>query len=222
MPLDSGARPAYVLALTLLLAATTGCRSAPTLRVDSEVLNKITIENKLLLFDAENELNIAIDARDQVVDEIAQLKDDLRRAEKKHDVAERDQEVFGDKGDQDRARLAGLRAQASAAQADFIEARLQWARQRLTKERKRLVVARSKFELAKAKLVKKNNVPGASRIDLADFERQVLEYAEDVKDADSDIQEAETEMQAMEKSWVAKNDALREASGGALGSRWLD
>ncbi len=186
------------------------------------MLDKITIENKLLLFDAENELNIAIDARDQVVDEIAQLKDDFRRAEKKHAVAERDQEVFGNKGDQDRSRLAGLRAEASAAQADFVEARLQWARQRLTKERKRLVVARSKFELAKAKLVKKNNVPGASRIDLADFERQVLEYAEDVKDADADIQEAEAEMEAMEDAWITKNDALREASGGAFGSRWLD
>ncbi len=190
--------------------------------MDPDVLDKITIENKLLLFDAENELNIAIDARDQVVDEIAQLKDDLKRTKKKRDVAERDQGVFADKGDADRSKLAGLRADAARAQVDYIDTRLDWARERLDKERKRLVVARSKFELAKAKLVKKNNVPGASRIDLDDFERQVQAYSEDVDDADEDIAQAESKMKASEEIWAAKNTALRQASGGALGSRWLD
>ena len=92
-PADDSLRPVPVeradLALTLVLLASLGaaCATPPTLRVRSDVLDKITIENKLLLFDAENELNIAIDARDQVVDEIALLKDDMRRAKKKRQVA---------------------------------------------------------------------------------------------------------------------------------------
>ncbi len=210
-----------LLTLASVLALSS-CLSAPRLRVDPDVLDKITIENKMRLFEAENELNIAIDARDQVVDEIAQLKDDLKRARKKRDVAERDEDVFEDKGDAERVRLATLRREAASAHMDYLDARLDWARERLGKERKSLIVARARFELAKAKLVKKNNVPGASRIDLEDFEAQVQDYSEDVDEADEDIQEAKAAMDGMEQAWVAKNDALRSASGGALGSRWLD
>lgn len=211
-------------ALAVLVGATFfgGCRSAPSLRVDADVLDKITIENKLLLFDAENELNIAIDSRDQVVDEIEQLKEDIRRAKKKRDVAERDADVFSSKGDGDRARIAVLRQDAEGARAEFLEATLEWARERLNKERRKLIVARAKFELAKATLVKKNNVPGASDIELADFEAQVAEYSEDVNDADEDIAEAEASMNQAEEAWVAVADQLAAQTGGALGSRWLD
>ena len=204
------------------ITAILGCRSAPTLRVDADVLDKITIENKLLLFDAENELNIAIDSRDQVVDEIAQYKDDIRRAKKKQAVAERDADVFADKGDPERARVAALRADAEGTRIDFLEATLEWARERLVKERRRLVVAKAQFELAKARLVKKNNVPGASDIVLADFEEQVADYKEDVDAADEDIAAAEAEMNSKEEAWIVVADKLAAATGGALGSRWLD
>lgn len=211
------------MALALVaLGSGSACRSAPSLRVDKDVLEKITIENKLLLFDAENELNIAIDSRDQVVDEIEQTKQDIRRSEKKRDVAERDASVFSSKGDQERAKVAAARAAESDARVDYLEARLDWVRERLVKERARLVVAKAEFELAKARLVKKNNVPGASDLELPDFEAQVKSYAVDVTDADADIQKAEAKMKAREETWAAAVKQLQTATGGALGSKWLD
>ena len=198
------------------------CGAAPGLRVSADVLDKITIENKLLLFDAENELNIAIDARDEIVDEIAQTKKDIKRTKQKRKVAARDEDVFSDKGDEERARVASLRARAASAQLEYLESRLSWTRERLRRERDRLVLARAHFELAKAKLVKKNNVPGASELDLEDFEAQVRDYAEDVHDADGNIRDAETTMRQREEAWVQVAKQLRDASGGALGSRWLE
>jgi chromosome segregation ATPase len=215
-----GIKRAWVVGVVALSFCS--CRSAPSLRVDADVLDKITIENKLLLFDAENELNIAIDSRDQVVDEIAQIKDDIRRARKKQQVAERDSEVFADKGDNERAKFAALRAVTEDSRIEYLEAYLAWSRERLVKERARLIVAKAQFELAKARLVKKNNVPGASDIELADFEAQVEEYKEDVNDTDEDIAVAEAEMATKEEAWVAKSEQLAAATGGALGSRWLD
>ncbi len=206
----------------LLVLALVACRSAPSQRVDRDVLERISIENKLLLFDAENELNIAIDARDQVVDELEQLKEDLRRVRLKQNVAERDVQVFGDKGDVERAKVAALRAEAAEAQHEFLQARLAWARERLARERQKLIVAKAKFELAKATLVKKNNVPGASEIELSDFEAQVSSYAGEVGEYDADVTEAEAEMKTREGEWVARAKALQAATGGALGSRWLD
>ncbi len=210
--------PRAPLFATLLAAS---C-AAPSLTVDKDVLDKITIENKLLLFDAENELNIAIDSRDQVVDEIEQIKEDIRRAKKKLEVAERDQEAFNDKGDQERAKVAAYKGTSEEARIDYLDARLDWARARLGRERAKLIVAKAKFELAKASLVKKNNVPGASSIDLADFEAQVKDYEEDVTDADEDIKETESEMKQKENAWLVASKALRQATGGALGSRWID
>ncbi|MEO1334815.1 MAG: hypothetical protein AAFV29_04195 [Myxococcota bacterium] len=207
-----------VLALGDIIA----CGTAPHLRVDADVLDKITIENKLRLFDAENELNIAIDARDQVIDEIAQIKDDVRRADKKREVAQRDVEVFESKGDGERVRLSELRRAAATARIEYLDARLEWARGRLDRQRRQLIVAKARFELAKARLVKKNNVPGASDIDLEDFEEQVKDYRAEVGETDEDIKEAEIEMKAREENWIAQSKTLQEATGGALGSRWLD
>ena len=210
-----------LLVIALHISAS-GCGSAPRLRVAADVLEKITIENKLRLFDAENELNIAIDARDQVVDEIAQIKDDIRRTRKKREVAIRDEEVFESKGDAQRKELSALRRAAAGAHIDYLQARLEWARGRLDRQRAELVVAKAKFELAKARLVKKNNVPGASDIDLADFEAQVEDYRADVGETNEDIADAEIEMKAREQNWIAQSKALQNATGGALGSRWLD
>lgn len=213
---------AFSLALTLAALASPGCASAPSLRVDSDVLERITIENKLLLFDAENELNIAIDSRDQVVDEIEQTKQDLARTERKRDIAERDADVFADKGDAERAKVARAKAAEADARIEYLSARLDWVRERLVKERAKLVVAKAAFELAKARLVKKNNVPGASDLDLADFEEQVKEYTAEAGDSDPDIQEAEAEMKRREQTWATAVQALQATTGGALGSRWLD
>jgi hypothetical protein len=216
-------RAQTVLAASVVVVfALIGCASAPKLRVDKNVLDKITIENKLLLFDAENELNIAIDSRDQVVDEIEQIKDDIKRMQKKKDVALRDADAFSDKGDRERASIASARATETGAHIDYLRARLQWVRERLVKERAKLVVAKAQFELAKARLVKKNNVPGASDIDLTDFEGQVAHYSKDVDDASGDIKEAEAEMKTAEQNWTTAVKQLQTATGGALGSRWLE
>jgi hypothetical protein len=216
------AQTVLAISLTLSLVDLAACRSAPKLRVDKDVLEKITIENKLLLFDAENELNIAIDSRDQVVDEIDQLKDDIKRTQKKREVALRDADLFSDKGDREKAGIAAARAQEAVAHIDYLRARLQWVRERLVRERAKLIVAKAQFELAKARLVKKNNVPGASDIDLTDFEAQVAHYSKDVDDANTDIKSAETDMKAAEQSWTVAVKQLQSATGGALGSRWLE
>jgi chromosome segregation ATPase len=200
----------------------TACASAPSKRVDGKVLEKLTIENRLLLFDAENELNIAIDARYQVVDEIDAIKEDIDRAKQKLQTARRDEKSFSGKGDGEQARIAGLRADAQKQRIRYLDARLDWARERLDVEDRRLVVAKAEFELAKARLVKKNNVPGASRIKIEDFTAQVEKYKSKVEDADEDVERALTRLSEREEAWIAASQTLQEASGGALGSRWLD
>ncbi len=208
--------------LFLLAIGLGGCGSGPRLRVAGDVLDRITIEHQLLLFDAENELNIAVDRRDQVVEEIAHLKHRRRTAQKKLSVAERDQEVFEAKNNPAKAQVAGLRAQAEGAHDRYLEQRLDWARSRLNLERKQLLVAKARFELAKAKLVKRNNVPGASEIELKDFEEQVKDYQNEVEESRPEVADAQKSMAQVENEWTKAVRKLQSATGGAIGSRWLD
>jgi len=210
------------LAAFLITTVMSACASGPRKRVDGKVLEKLTIENRLLLFEAEKELNIAVDARYQVLDEIEQIKIDIERAEEKLDVARRDEDLFADKGNREKAEIAALRAETQKTRIRYLEARLEWARKRLEVESKKLDVARAEFELAKARLVKKNNVPGASKITIEDFEDQVAKYEKRVEDADENVEEALAKLSTREEAWVQASRALQEATGGALGSRFLD
>ena len=118
--------------------------------------------------------------------------------------------------------VAALRAETQKTRIKYLEARLEWARRRLQVEDERLDVARAEFELAKARLVKKNNVPGASDIDIEDFEDQVANFEERVADADADVEEALAKLTEKEEAWVQASRALQQATGGALGSRFLE
>lgn len=205
-----------------VLASLCACASGPRKRVDGKVLEKLTIENRLLLFDAENELNIAIDARYQVLDEIEAIKNDIERAKRKLETARRDVSTFEEKKKAEQVRIAKLREQTQKTRIKYLESRLDWARERLKVEDKRLVVAQAEFELAKARLVKKNNVPGASKITLKNFEDQVAKYEAKVEDAARNVDKALAKLTEREEAWIQTSRALQEASGGALGSRWLD
>lgn len=206
----------------LFVAMIAACGSDPRLRVDDSVLERITIENKLLLFDAENELDIAIDDKDQVTDALEALAAERRRVEEERERARRDRDLFRDKGDTKRARVAELRIAAAEARIDHIEALRDAEKVRLERQERALVVARARFELAKARLVSRNNVPGAADLDLDAFERQVDDYLENVEAIEPKLIEAEDEAAEREAAWAEAAARLREASDGAFGSRWLD
>ena len=186
------------------------------------MLEKITIENKLLLFDAENELDIALDDKDQVLDELEALDRRRAKVEEERARARRDIDLFRDKGNPERAEIAALQARAAEAQLEHLEAERKAALVRLEREERALVVARARFELAKARLVKRNNVPGAADLKLEDFEEQVERYQERVLDLDDELDEAQAEVDATEEAWSMAAARLRDESKGAYGSRWLD
>lgn len=205
-----------------VVATLTACGSDPRLRVNDSVLERITIENKLLLFDAENELDIAIDDRDQVLEAQSALREERGRVVERWVLARRDVSVFQSKGDATRSQVASLRADVAQARLRHIDARLEAEQVRLERQRRALLVARARFELAKARLVKRNNVPGAASLQLEAFERQVSQYEALVGALDPKLDQADARVAEREEAWSMAAARLRDASGGAYGSRWLD
>jgi hypothetical protein len=205
----------------LAVVALSGCGGL-SYSVDRDLLRDVSVEHKLVLFDAENDVSIALDERENIRRQITELKQDIRDAESKILEADQDAERASLKSDSAAEEVARMAHEVYEYKISFLEERITFLRQRLKAQEGLIYVAWAKFELAKAKLLKKNNVRGASDIDLVDFEEQVDGYVERAKDEQVDTAEAEKSVQAAEQEWLSRREKLQSASGGGQGSPWAE
>ena len=208
-----------VVALGLTVSVACGGLSY---RVDRDQLREITIENKLLLFDAENDVSIAIDEKEALHREIQDVKGDIRDADAQVTEAEIDADRAAEKGDAEREKVFLAAIEVFRLKIQYLELALELLREKLKAQDQLIRVTEAKFELAKAKLAKGNNVRGAADIELADFELQVDETVADAKTTLQDLSAFEQEVQAMKKQWTDRRDQLTAASGGGVGSPWAE
>lgn len=190
--------------------------------VDRDLLRAMTIEQKLLLFDAQNEVAITLDEREELRQDIAELKLDRQKVARAIRDAEEDADRADDKGDVQAEQISNLAAEVFELQSDYLDEALTYARDRLAAHEQMVKVAHAKFELAKARLVKDNNLPGASSIDLEDFEEQVDSAVEDAQEERAELKEQQTEVDNAKKAWLQQREVLNKKSGGALGNPWVD
>jgi chromosome segregation ATPase len=210
-------------ASVVLLAAGLGSACGGlSYRVDRDQLKEITIENKLLLFDAENDVSIALDEREAIHREIQQTKQDIQDADLQVADAEVDSSRAAAKGDQAREQVAYAAIEVFQLKIRYLEDQLAFLRDKLKAQDDLIRVAEAKFELAKAKLAKNNNVRGAADIEIADFEGQVDECVEKAKATFQALGAYEQEVEAVKKAWLDRRDQLMAASGGGVGSPWAE
>jgi septal ring factor EnvC (AmiA/AmiB activator) len=200
------------------------CSACGTLSqtVDRDLLREVSIENKLVLFDSENEVSIAMDERDKIQRTIRDAKLDIRDAQRQIREAYSDQERAEEKGDEKAFGIAYLAEEVFELKIDYLEFLVDYHRERLSAQEDVIVAARARHELHKAKLVVRSNVRGASDIDLEDFEGQVADKVESAKASQSDLTEVEQELNAVKAVWLERRKALMAASGGGLGSAWAE
>jgi chromosome segregation ATPase len=207
--------------LAIAALALVGCGGLSH-QVDRDLLKDITIENKLLLFDAENDVSIALDDREQIARRVRELRGDIRDAEAQIREAESDRDRALTKNDAKRADLAAKAKVIFEQKIDYLEASIDLLHDKLSVQEKVVVVAEAKFELAKAKLVKRNNVFGASRIEIADFEAQVDEAVAAAREAQQSLSEGEKAVASMREGWEKAREQLAKESGGGVGSPWAE
>jgi len=214
-------RRSYSVAWVALAIALSGCGGL-SYSVDRRLLGDLAIENKLALFDAENELSIALDEQEQLGKQMHEARAALARAYDQVSEAESDGARAERKKDAAAAKVAGLAVVAGEHKITYLKTSVAWLRRRVVLQTALINVADARFELAKAKLVKKNNVRGAASIDLADFEGQVSRYLEKARDEQQDVDAAAKVVASTKGVWQTARDALSKASGGGLGSPWAE
>jgi hypothetical protein len=207
-----------ILAISIALS---GC-GGMSYTIDRDLLRDITIENKLLLFDAENDVSIAIDEREQIQRQIRDLRTDIRDAHAQVREADGDRERAQAKNESARSTLAERARAVFELKITFLLAQIDLLREKLVVQDRVVLVAETKFELAKAKLVKRNNVYGAADVDLTDFEAQVDDAVESARGARQDFAEDEKALVAVKGEWQKAREQLAKDSGGGVGSPWAE
>lgn len=209
------------LCVVLLTVVATGCGGLGY-QVDRDLLNEVSVENKLTLFDAENDVSIALDEREQIRREIQLVKQQIEDTESQIKEAVEDAKRAADKGDAEREKVAVMAEEVFYLKKGFLQEQIGLLRERMKVQESYIYVAFAKYELAKAKLVKKNNVRGAQDIDIEDYEAQVDEYVERAKEMNQDFAAYEQEVEQVKQAWLTRREELQQASGGGLGSPWAE
>jgi hypothetical protein len=191
-------------------------------RVDRDLLRDISVENKLLLFEAENDVSIAIDEQEQITRQIHEMRQQINALGSQKGAAANDEERAQNKKDDKAEQVAVASRQVLDLKRDFLEMRLKALREKLSAQSGLAYVALAKYELAKAKLVKKNNVRGADRLDLADFEKQVDEAVAGAKQEQQAVEAVEKEVEVKRQQWLTARNQLEKSSGGGAASPWAD
>ncbi|MBC7794541.1 MAG: hypothetical protein H7Z43_12625 [Clostridia bacterium] len=190
--------------------------------VNRSLLKDISIENKLILFDAENDASIAIDERENIRKQMSETRQDIADSKAKIKEAKSDAERATLKGDKNAETIGDLAEKVYDKKIDFLRERISFLRARLDAQDRLVYVAWARYELAKAKLVKKNNVRGANAIDLADYEEQVDKYVETAKEDVESVKKDEADLAVAQQEWLVEREKLLAASGGGLGSSWVE
>jgi chromosome segregation ATPase len=202
-------------------AAATGCAGLSH-TVDRKLLQGLSLTNKLLLFDAENDVMIALDEIEGIKRDIRRGKQAVADARAQSADAASDRERAEEKGDDKGEELAELAEDVFDLKTDYLNASVDLLRERLDAQEESVLMAQAKYELTKARVVVRSNAAGSTRINLNDYTNQVDEMAERAREAREDVAETKKDVEELKQRWLKERNRLQQASGGGLGSPWVE
>jgi hypothetical protein len=205
------------LVAAVLLLASGGCFGLMH-RIDRATLDRIPNEEKLALFDAENDVIISKDDIEAVEREISDGRVATKRAREKVDLLK------------DNPEVAGINS------PDVMALYTEWANLRLEMREdemrhlyvkrdlvdKKLWLARAKYELAKAQLVHDHDPERGASVNVDAFKSQVADREKVVADKTAKVAESRAVLEEIINRYDAASQKLQAASGGAYGGPWVD
>ncbi len=205
----------------LLLLAPVSCAGL-SLRVGSDSMRALPVEERLDLLDAENDLFAAIDRRDDALQALDDAQDSygktgklLRSAQQELDKAEDDRDSQG-------ISVGKLAVEEAHAHRSYADLAIDLAHDELDVASAYVLVAEAQFEKAKAEAVVRAKVKGASGISVPKFEAQVKHFQKRAKSIEHDLQSDTKSADKIRARWTDLSHQLSEQTGGAQGSPWVE
>ncbi len=192
-----------VLYIALFMVGTAGCLGIK--RVPRSLTAELPYEAKVELLESENELAIAIDKVDQVKNDIARTKVQLRRAKEALSAAEKDVGNAEDDGSREVAEMAVAEGEARIEHLRAIQNLNQVME---SNQYAALRCAYARFEAAKLKILQKAKVEGAEDLDASDFDDQAKECEDSLGDQWEQEGEVLAEADEARAHWEEAKDAF--------------
>lgn len=175
--------------------------------VSNAAFAQLSVDKKMRLFDAENDVSLAQDEKGQMREAIHQLHSDQDAAERSSRVADR----------QENANTPGLK-RMWAARIYYLKLAIEYLHRRVDAQDTVVMGARARFELAKALIVKKNKMPGADSIEIKRFEKQADGFGEKSKRELTTLGQLRGKVERARTDWLRQRD---DVSANTLGGSGL-
>jgi hypothetical protein len=190
-------------ALTLL-----GCGGSLSHRVDMDKLKDMSRQGQIWIYDAENEIVVALDRLDDAKDEQKAIERRLKKAEELVDKAEK-------KGNRVAVEMA-------EEWVKYLETLQRWAKARIKAHETGVISAEAAVELAKAQVINREDLLGGKNFAIADYQTQYdewkKEYERELKRAQSMRKNAR---KAEQRWWVLRRRNIAQSGDHDTGL-WIE
>jgi hypothetical protein len=174
--------------------------------VSNDAFSQLSVDKKMRLFDAENDVSLAQDEKGQMREAIHLLRVDQDAAERASRVADR----------QENANTPGLK-RMWASRVYYLKLAIEYLHRRVDAEDTVVMGARARFELAKALIVKKNKMPGADSIEIKKFEKQADGFGEKSKRELTTLSQLRSKVERARTDWLRQRDDVAANTLGGSG-----
>jgi hypothetical protein len=179
------AASSMAVAVAAAALCASACGEGLSYRVDMDKLKEMSRQGQLWIYDAENEIVVALDKLDEAKDLLLQIKQRMKTAEKSLNVAEK--------------RNNRGAVEMAEQNIKYLEALETWAKGRIDAHRIGVVSAQAAVELAKAQVINREDLLGGKGFDMKDYQEQYdrlkKEYERELKRTNKLRKTARTEEQ---------------------------
>jgi hypothetical protein len=218
MTLPSPCNHGRLLALGLLVLGL-GCGPGYNKRVPDGLVAKLPYEARIELLEAENDLAVAVEKRDEAENEVLRTRAAIREARSRVRAADDELGRAKEAASQEVAQLALAEGQARLA--------FHRARQALNLERREidqlsLQCALARYQLARLTAARRAKVAGSEKLDPAAFEGQVKGCEDEVKTRQAKAMPKEQALLAARTDWEQRKTTLAQKTFDARASPFVE
>jgi hypothetical protein len=200
----------------LLLSA---CGPRYAKKVPPELVTKLPYEVRIELLEAENDLGVAVDQRDEAESEVLRTRTAIRRARDRKVAAERE---VGEANDAVSREVARLAVDEAGSRIDYLRARQDVNVAVQERDELALQCAWATYELAKLNAARKAKVEGAEKLPLKDFEEQPKQCQAEVVNKQLRVTQENKRAETSKADWEAKKTALARKTFDARASPYVE
>jgi len=198
-----------ILALLLAVPLLGACGgSSLSYVVDDDKLKDMSRQGQLWVYDAENEIVVALDQLDEARDELLDIRHRLKAAEKSIKRAEK--------------RRKSFLVQVAEAWLEYLEELETWAEAQVKWRRLGVVMARATVELAKAQVIQREDLLGGKDFDLADYRKQHADLEQAMEQRGKNLNNLRKKARRKEAQWWRLRHQFVAKTGDYDSGLWID